>query len=1617
MADETETTRSRSNTTQNDDHDAVRVAVRIRPQMAREIEAGAETCVTVPDVNVPQVSVDQSDKAFTYDYAYDADLGQKHIYESAVAQLVDGCFHGFNATVLAYGQTGAGKTFTMGTGFQHQRIDFSDDDNTVGLVPRALKHIFQLADSTSRAQVGSSPDKMENLENTVLDVSDSKPTNISDFKMKISFMELYNEQIVDLLSPPATQPLKIQENEHGEMVIPGLSQQDVNTYSKTMEILGRGSTKRTTAATSMNAVSSRSHAIFTLYIECTKNVKTGELDDLGNPIFDQQNVKSKFHFVDLAGSERIKKTGAEGDRKKEGIAINYGLLILGNVISALGDPKRRGTHVPYRDSKLTRILQDSLGGNSRTLMIACVSPSDSEFVETLSTLKYANRARNIKNKIVQNQDSSSKQIKELRERLKNTSIELEEWRNGKRAIGEDGMDSLNDIFEENKMLQKDNESLRKKLNASKYTIEDQKKRLIQMQGEQAMGLLPTNLNYSGDNLGGGDNGENPIGNVINSYLEQIESLQEKMLEAGAENERLNKVLKGQIRGPDYNPVTCRPTTPLDSKNVDFLDLINQTKLQIKQQKSPRKVPNEISRVEAQNLTKSVTSIDAIETSGVEDVNSSDPPSPINDSLAPAALMEDLMEDDEAHINDELDAKLFTNEEIDIMDQEIEQKEKLVSALEDSLKQQDEMKEQYDSQLENLKNKINDLETNKKKEIAKIQSKMKSGKSALKTVEADKEDVKRVTVQYERKIKDYQSQVKGLQAAKKTHEKEQKKAKTVLQNMQKLKNDIVDLKKQKAKRQREASEKEKNFRKKDSNQKKIIQKANQTKTQLEGKMKRMETSLNRKIQVLDQQNRSQKNQLKNLTKQNMSRQTQGRVKKDEKVKQKEFHKKYAQFSEEIASYVDRKKIKMDLSTKLDKLSEERTKLLRDRSKRDKAEFDEDVDMDCALDQTINAAMEENGDNLAEAINYRTRQIKLIQKNIFELDDLDENIAIFDPNNPLLAKFETDDYKSLVLKMYELLIEEADQRVIADHAQQQLSAKYDQLSNMNEQDKNLLNLLTEQAAQDCENFPSSGIVQPIHRSRKSGRRSGRHEDTARPRINSNQHKSDFTTVQKTEFSIKLDRQNSDAKKSLKSQSSSNPSPIFDDSLVDREHTFIIGPSSTSNPPTSLNINSNIHQNAHQTGHHTSTLKRNNSNTTPDQLPVPSNLPTTPVKSLNETFTVTSSEILTETPTITEDLTVASARNVFSRLHHANTPKTKTGVVEKFKKKQFAKNTFKGKKIEKMYTAIGHDRSVQCLKMIDLPNRNWLSSGSKDRSVKVWDMAHFTESHTLAGHPTNINAIEWIQRTNQLASASGHYTHLWDLRSEKCTNMLLSSGAEEVRKTFTPCTHRITNERPVGESDVKALHCFGDNHMLVSAALSVYLWDVRHMRSAIGGLQTIKETTCFSSNSQNIFMGDKFHNIKSYDRSKLEVLIYDDFSTGVEEKIPLINPVHGFKPPHFDAVTGILSNEDSMYTVSKDGNIKMWDLQNKRQHDQKYKIHDGDWVTDMCWLQYGQYERDDSKLICSVGRDRGIKVHRQETLEVIGEVSGAHAEGINAVETSRQMIFSAGDDKVINIWASLI
>jgi len=247
----------------------------------------------------------------------------------------------------------------------------------------------------------------------------------AEFIVKCTFLEIYNEELHDLLEPAGNsvidrfmqkKDITIREEKSGNISVYGLREETVSNYDELAACLDRGSNFRSTASTLMNNCSSRSHAIFTISIE--QHV----IEDLYKPDKQAQTSEgefmvAKFHFVDLAGSERAKRTGATGATLKEGISINKGLLALGNVISALTEETKKGQHVPYRDSKLTRILQDSLGGNSRTSMIACVSPAEVNFEETLNTLKYASRARNIKNKPVVNRDPNSQLIAQLRQQV------------------------------------------------------------------------------------------------------------------------------------------------------------------------------------------------------------------------------------------------------------------------------------------------------------------------------------------------------------------------------------------------------------------------------------------------------------------------------------------------------------------------------------------------------------------------------------------------------------------------------------------------------------------------------------------------------------------------------------------------------------------------------------------------------------------------------------------------------------------------------------------------------------------------------------------------------------------------------------------------------------------------------------------------------------------------------------------------------------------------------------------------------------------------------------------------------------------------------------------------
>uniref|UniRef100_A0A8B9BYI1 Kinesin-like protein KIF17 n=1 Tax=Anser brachyrhynchus TaxID=132585 RepID=A0A8B9BYI1_9AVES len=307
--------------------------------------------------------------------------GTEQIYNEVAYPLVEGVTEGYNGTIFAYGQTGSGKSFTM------QGV--VDPSTEKGIIPRAFEHIFE---------------SIQCAENT-------------KFLVRASYLEIYNEDVRDLLGADTKQKLELKEHPEKGVYVKGLSLHAVHSVVQCERIMETGWRNRAVGYTLMNKDSSRSHSIFTIHMEiCT--VDEGGQDHLR---------AAKLNLVDLAGSERQSKTGATGERLKEATKINLSLSALGNVISALVDGRCK--HIPYRDSKLTRLLQDSLGGNTKTLMVACLSPADNNYDESLSTLRYANRAKNIKNKPCINEDPKDALLREYQEEIKKLKAILAEQMN------------------------------------------------------------------------------------------------------------------------------------------------------------------------------------------------------------------------------------------------------------------------------------------------------------------------------------------------------------------------------------------------------------------------------------------------------------------------------------------------------------------------------------------------------------------------------------------------------------------------------------------------------------------------------------------------------------------------------------------------------------------------------------------------------------------------------------------------------------------------------------------------------------------------------------------------------------------------------------------------------------------------------------------------------------------------------------------------------------------------------------------------------------------------------------------------------------------------------------
>lgn len=362
--------------------EAVRVVVRCRPFSRRE-----ETCENILElddrlgqitIRNPKAPPDDPMKVFTFDSVYGWDSKQSDIYDDAVRPLVESVLQGFNGTIFAYGQTGTGKTHTM--------HGASDHPDMRGVIPNSFQHIFTQISRTQNQK----------------------------YLVRSSYLEIYQEEIRDLLCKDNNKKLELKENPDIGVYVKDLSSVVTKNATEIEHVMNIGNQSRSVGFTNMNDRSSRSHAIFVITVECSEVGPDG-----------QDHIRvGKLNMVDLAGSERQSKTGAKGKRLKEATKINLSLSALGNVISALVDGK--STHVPYRDSKLTRLLQDSLGGNAKTVMIATVGPSHKNFDETLATLRYASRAKNIKNKPRINEDPKDALLRQFQEEITRLKAQLEE---------------------------------------------------------------------------------------------------------------------------------------------------------------------------------------------------------------------------------------------------------------------------------------------------------------------------------------------------------------------------------------------------------------------------------------------------------------------------------------------------------------------------------------------------------------------------------------------------------------------------------------------------------------------------------------------------------------------------------------------------------------------------------------------------------------------------------------------------------------------------------------------------------------------------------------------------------------------------------------------------------------------------------------------------------------------------------------------------------------------------------------------------------------------------------------------------------------------------------------
>ncbi|XP_037701763.1 kinesin-like protein KIF21A isoform X13 [Choloepus didactylus] len=1599
------------------DESSVRVAVRIRPQLAKEKIEGCHICTSVTP-GEPQVFLGK-DKAFTFDYVFDIDSQQDQIYIQCIEKLIEGCFEGYNATVFAYGQTGAGKTYTMGTGF-----DVNIIEEEQGIISRAVKHLFKSIEEKKHAAIknGLPP---------------------PDFKVNAQFLELYNEEVLDLFDTTRDidaknkkSNIKIHEDSTGGIYTVGVTTRTVNTESEMMQCLKLGALSRTTASTQMNVQSSRSHAIFTIHVSQTRmcphidaeNVTDNKMISESSQMNEFETLTAKFHFVDLAGSERLKRTGATGERAKEGISINCGLLALGNVISALGDKSKRATHVPYRDSKLTRLLQDSLGGNSQTIMIACVSPSDRDFMETLNTLKYANRARNIKNKVMVNQDRASQQINALRSEITRLQMELMEYKTGKRIIDEEGVESINDMFHENAMLQTENNNLRVRIKAMQETVDALRTRITQLVSDQANQVLAR----AGE-------GNEEISNMIHNYIKEIEDLRAKLLESEAVNENLRKNLtRATARSPYFGGSSAFSPSVLssDKETIEIIDLAKKDleKLKRKEKKKKKRLQKleESSREERSVVSKEDTTDtdqEKKEEKGVSERENNELEVEENQEVSDHEDEEEEDEEDEDDIeggessdesDSESDEKANYQADLANITCEIAIKQKLIDELENSQKRLQTLKKQYEEKLMMLQHKIRDTQLERDQVLQNLGS-----------VESySEEKAKKVRSEYEKKLQAMNKELQRLQAAQKEHARLLKNQSQYEKQLKKLQQDVMEMKKTKVRLMKQMKEEQEKARLTESRRNREIAqlKKDQRKREhqlrlLEAQKRNQEVVLRRKteeVTALRRQVRPMSDKVagkvtRRLSASEAPAQDSGssaaatepdasRAGTPQKMRvpvarvqalptatpngtRKKYQRKgltgrvftsktarmkWQLLERRVTDIIMQKMTISNMETDMNRLLKQREELTKRReklSKRREKIVKENGEGDKNL-ANINEEME----SLTANIDYINDSISDCQANIMQMEEAKEEgetldvTAVINACTLTEARYLLDHFLSMgINKGLQAAQKEAQIKVLEGRLKQTeiTSATQNQLLFHMLKEKAELNpeldALLGHALQDLDSVPLENV-----------------EDSTDEDVPLNSPGSEGSTLSSDLMKLCGEVK---PKNKARRRTTTQMELLYADSSELASDTSA-GDVSLPGPLTPVAEGQEIGMNAETSG--TSAREK--------ELPPPSGLPSK-IGSISRQPSVSEKKI--------PELSPITRRKAYEKAEKSKAKEQKQsdesdsslsevhrGIINPFP----ASKGIRVSPLQCIHIAEGHIKAVLCVDSTD----DLLFTGSKDRTCKVWNLVTGQEIMSLGSHPNNVVSVKYCNYTSLVFTVSTSYIKVWDIRdSAKCMRTLTSSGQVTLGDACSASTNR-TVAIPSGENQINQIALNPTGTFLYAASgNAVRMWDLKRFQSTgklTGHLGPVMCLTVdqISSGQDLIITGSKDHYIKMFDVT--------------EGALGTVSPTHNFEPPHYDGIEALTIQGDNLFSGSRDNGIKKWDLAQKDLLQQVPNAHK-DWV---CALGVVPSH----PVLLSGCRGGILKLWNVDTFAPVGEMKG-HDSPINAICVNSTHIFTAADDRTVRIW----